>query len=83
MNSYHLRNTENTIILPQPRTDYLKRSFSYSGAQLWNSLPLELGQATSVPQSLFWRPTAGQIEPEDSGFEIVFGLKENFELVTL
>ena len=45
--SYHLRNTENTLTLPQPRTDYLKKIFSYSGAQLWNSLwPIELRQAT-------------------------------------
>ena len=48
LNSYHLRNTENTLTLPQPRTDYLKKSFSYSGAQLWNSLPIELRQATSL-----------------------------------
>ena len=46
--NYHLRNTENTLTLPQPRTDYLKKSFSYSGAQLWNSLPIELRQATSL-----------------------------------
>ena len=48
LNSYHLKNTENTLVLPQPRTDYLKKSFSYSGAQLWNSLPIELRQATSL-----------------------------------
>ena len=48
VNSYHLRNTENALALPKPRTDYLKRSFSYSGAQLWNSLPLELRQAKSL-----------------------------------
>ena len=27
INSYHLRNTENKLVLPQARTDYLKRSF--------------------------------------------------------
>ena len=48
LNSYHLRNTENTLTLPQPRTVYLKKSFSFSGAQLWNSLPIELRQATSL-----------------------------------
>ena len=37
-----LRNTENKLVLPQPRTDYLKRGFLYSGAQLWNNLPLDL-----------------------------------------
>ena len=40
--AYRLRNTENKLVLPQPRTDYLKRSFLYSGAQLWNNLPVDL-----------------------------------------
>ena len=48
VNSFHLRNTENALALPKPRTDYRKRSFSYSGAQLWNSLPLELRQESSL-----------------------------------
>ena len=48
VNSCHLRNTENALALPKPRTNYLKRSFSYSRAQLWNSLPLELRQASSL-----------------------------------
>lgn len=30
--SYRLRNTENELALPQPRTNYLKKSFSHSGA---------------------------------------------------
>ena len=30
--SYRLRNTENKLALPQPLTNYLKKSFSYSGA---------------------------------------------------
>ena len=46
-NSYRLRNTENKWGLPQPRTDYLKNSFLYSEAQLWDTLPLELRQVTS------------------------------------
>ena len=36
---YGLRNCDNKLVLPQPRTDFLKRSFCYSGAHLWNSLP--------------------------------------------
>lgn len=31
--------------------DYLKRSFSHSGAQFWNNLPRELTQATSLTGS--------------------------------
>ena len=46
--AYRLRNTENKLVLPQPRTDYFKRSFLYSGAQLWNNLPVDLRQASSL-----------------------------------
>ena len=33
---YNLRNSENTLFVPKPRTNYGKRSFSYNGAVLWN-----------------------------------------------
>ena len=46
--AYRLRNTENKLVLPQPRTDYLKKSFSYCGAQLWINLPIDLRQASSL-----------------------------------
>jgi len=36
---YGLRNSDNKLILPQPRTDFFKRNFCHSGAHLWNSLP--------------------------------------------
>jgi hypothetical protein len=39
---YNLRNSEGKLYVPKPRTDYLRRSFSYSGAFLWNSLPESL-----------------------------------------
>ena len=32
------------------RTNYLKRSFSYSGAQLWNSLPQDVRNIKSIGQ---------------------------------
>ena len=38
---YDLRDSENKINVPKPRTNYLKDSFSYKGATLWNSLPRE------------------------------------------
>ena len=37
--SFDLRDASQKLYLPKPRTDYLKRSFSYSGASLWNDLP--------------------------------------------
>ena len=36
------------LYLPKPRTDYLKRSFSYSGASLWNDLPEDVRTAKSL-----------------------------------
>ena len=48
MSAYRLRNMENKLSLPQPQTDYLKRSFLYSGAHLWNNLPLDLRQTSSL-----------------------------------
>ena len=34
--------------LPKPRTDYLKRRFSYSGASLWNDLPEDIRTTKSL-----------------------------------
>ncbi len=44
--NYASRDTSNKLALPLPRTNYLKNSFSYSGAVLWNTLPTELRQAS-------------------------------------
>ena len=35
---YNLRDSEKKLFVPRPHTEYLKRSFSCSGALLWNSL---------------------------------------------
>ena len=39
-NRYNLRNSEYIydLTIPRPRTEYLRRSFTYSGAMLWNDL---------------------------------------------
>ena len=36
--SYNLRNNQTDITLPNPKTEYLKRTLGYNGAKLWNSL---------------------------------------------
>ena len=41
-NNYHLRNADNKLALPLPKTEFLKKSFSYNGARIWNSLPNEI-----------------------------------------
>ena len=39
--NYHLRNTATDLSLPKPKREFLKKSFKYSGAMLWNQLPVE------------------------------------------
>ena len=45
--NYNLRSRRTDLILPNPKRDYLKKSFKYSGAKLWNSLSTEAKLATS------------------------------------
>ena len=46
LTSYNLRENEYKLAVPQPRTEFYKRSLSYSGSVLWNNLPLEVRQLT-------------------------------------
>ena len=46
--AYNLRDSENKLCIPLPRTNYYKNSFSYSGAILWNKLPCNVKQAESL-----------------------------------
>ena len=46
---YSLRNTEDKLAVPLPRTNFLKHSFRYSGWVLWNSLPTHLRQNIYLP----------------------------------
>ena len=48
ISAHRLKNMENKLVFPQPQTDYLKRSFLYIGAHLWNNLPLDLTQASNL-----------------------------------
>ena len=48
VNPYSPRNTESKLAVPKPRSNYLKNSFSYSGAVLWNSLSISLRQANNL-----------------------------------
>ena len=48
ISNYSLRDAENKLAIPLSRTNYMKNSFSYSGAVLWNSLPAEMRQADDL-----------------------------------
>ena len=47
---YNLRNLENTLFVPKPRTNYGKRTFSYDGAKLWDELPQRVRAICSFAQ---------------------------------
>ena len=46
--TYNLRESDFSLAIPQPRTNYFKRSLSFSGAVLWNSLPLDIRQSHTL-----------------------------------
>ena len=46
--SYNLRNTYTDLTLAKPKREFLKKSFKYSGAKLWNSLPSDAKLAQSI-----------------------------------
>ena len=46
--NYNLRNKENKLTLPKPNTEFLRRSFSYSAAKLWNELPPSIRCTSSL-----------------------------------
>ncbi len=54
---HNLRSNDTDLALPKPKTNYLKRSFRYSGAMLWNSLPSEAKKASSLYQFKCSMPT--------------------------
>ena len=39
--NYQLRHKHRKLFLSKPKTDFLKRSFSYSGASSWNQISME------------------------------------------
>ena len=61
---YDFRDSFRKLNLPKPRTDYLKRSFGYSGALLWNSLPENIRAIRSIRQ--FKKEINRALETSDS-----------------
>jgi len=46
--SYSLRKSVNKLVVPFLRTNYMKNSFSYGDATLWNSLPCNIRESGSL-----------------------------------
>ena len=45
---HHLRDISKSLCLPKPRTDYMKKSFMYDVAKLWNSIPKNIRESKSL-----------------------------------
>ena len=45
---YDFRGSSTSLQLPQPKTEKLKKSFSYDGAKLWNSLPPDMRNSDTL-----------------------------------
>ena len=46
--SQNNRNSETDLSIKKPKTEFLKKTFGYSGAVLWNSLPQDVKMAESL-----------------------------------
>ena len=45
---YDLRGSSTSLQLSQPKTEKLKKSFSYDGAKLWNSPPVDMRNSDTL-----------------------------------
>ena len=48
VSNYTLRDSANKLVVTFPRTNYMKNSFSCSGATLWNSLPCNIRESSNL-----------------------------------
>ena len=49
--TYQLRHNYQKLYLPKPETNFLKRSFPYRGAVLWNQVIAEKLQLTKIRET--------------------------------
>ena len=50
VHDHDLRNSDLNLLPPKPKSNLLKKSFSYSGAVIWNSLPRHVRLANSLTE---------------------------------
>ena len=46
--SYNLRNSDTNLVLPKPKTEFKKRSFSYHDVFFWNNLCVDAKRANNL-----------------------------------
>ena len=50
INDYNLRGSSTRVYIPMPKTEFLKQSFCYDGAKIWNQLPDEIRNSACCPR---------------------------------
>ena len=77
IHNYNLRGSASKLYIPKRKTEFLKNSFGYSGAKLWNQIPEEIRNSSSFksfcnklprPRSLF------QLNIVDFVLDLVFSI---------
>ena len=51
--NYALKDSISKFVVPSPRANYMKNGFTYNGATLWNSLPLEYASLIQFKRLLY------------------------------
>ena len=75
--NYYFRNAKKKLMLPKPLNDYLKRSFIYSGAFLWNNLPEEIRTSNRPFPSSPEPPFQNESRCQAFDMEIIFHSNAN------
>ena len=47
-NDYNLRGSSTRVYIPMPKAEFLKQSFCYNGAKIWNQIPDEIRNSESL-----------------------------------
>ena len=48
IHNHNTRQSDVNLVLPKPRTNYMKCSFGYRGAENWNALPISLKKSENI-----------------------------------
>ena len=48
INDNNLRGSSTRVYIPMPKTEFLKQSFCYDGAKIWNQIPDEIRNSASL-----------------------------------
>jgi hypothetical protein len=48
IHSHGTRGHDYNFVIPKPNTNFLKNSLEYNGAVVWNSIPIEIRNSTSL-----------------------------------